>query len=122
MPDYTDVPSEILTRLRAVCLELPETYEEPAWAGIRWRIRKRTFGHVVTLGGLVTRLTMRAPMPELDALTSAGHPFYRPGWGANVLGMIIDGDTDWTEVAELLTESYCIQAPKKLADQVERPG
>jgi hypothetical protein len=25
-----------------------------------------------------------------------------------------DGTTDWTEVRELLTESYCLLAPKKL--------
>jgi hypothetical protein len=29
---------------------------------------------------------------------------------------------DWTEVAELLTESYCVQAPQKLVRQVRRPG
>jgi hypothetical protein len=36
--------------------------------------------------------------------------------------MIIDAATDWAELAELVTESYCIQAPKKLAAQVERPA
>ena len=136
MPDYADVPPEIVARLRSVCLDLPESYEEPAWVGTRWRIRKRTFAHVITIdggwpsayakaaatAGPVTTLTMRAPIPELDALTSAGHPFYRPDWGPNVLGMIIDADTDWSEVAELRTESYCIQAPKRLAAQVERPA
>ena len=40
-----DVPPEILDRLRPICPGLPETYEEPAWVGIRWRIRKRTFAH-----------------------------------------------------------------------------
>jgi hypothetical protein len=34
-----DVPSEIIDRLRPVCLRLPQAYEEPAWVGIRWRIR-----------------------------------------------------------------------------------
>ena len=136
MTDYADVPAEVLARLRAVCLGLPESYEEPAWVGTRWRIRKRTFAHVLAIDsewpsayvramrpdGPVTALTMRSPIPELDALTSAGHPFYRPDWGPNVLGMIVDADTDWVEVAELVTESYCIQAPKRLAAQVERPA
>jgi hypothetical protein len=49
MTDPGDVPPEILARLRPVCLGLPETYEEPAWVGIRWRIRKRTFAHVLTV-------------------------------------------------------------------------
>ena len=36
--------------------------------------------------------------------------------------MILDDDTDWDELAELLTDSYCIQAPAHLAEQVARPG
>jgi hypothetical protein len=42
------VPSEILDRLRPVCRGLPETYEQPAWIDLRWRIRTRTFAHVYT--------------------------------------------------------------------------
>ena len=30
--------------------------------------------------------------------------------------------TDWDELAELLTDSYCIQAPPALAEQVPRPS
>lgn len=136
MPDYADVPKEILAELRAVCLALPDAYEEPAWAGTRWRVRKRTFAHVLTIaaghppayaraaadGGPVTVLTMRAPLPEIDALCAMGHPFFKPDWGANVLGMVLSADTDWDEVTELLTESFCVQAPKMLAAQVERPA
>jgi hypothetical protein len=36
--------------------------------------------------------------------------------------MLLDATTDWTEVAELLTESYCVLAPKKLQALVDRPG
>ncbi|MEV0157409.1 MmcQ/YjbR family DNA-binding protein [Micromonospora sp. NPDC050686] len=128
-----DVPPEILDRLRPRCLGLPETYEEPAWVGTRWRVRKRTFAHVLTAGpnhpaaraagtdGPVCVVTFRSPGDEIGALIGAGHPFYRPGWGADVLGMVLDGDTDWVEVAELLMESYCCVAPKKLVAQVDRP-
>ncbi|CAM5405042.1 YjbR protein OS=Tsukamurella paurometabola (strain ATCC 8368 / DSM / CCUG 35730 / CIP 100753/ JCM 10117 / KCTC 9821 / NBRC 16120 / NCIMB 702349 / NCTC 13040) OX=521096 GN=Tpau_1755 PE=4 SV=1 [Tsukamurella paurometabola] len=35
---------------------------------------------------------------------------------------MLDERTDWDEVAELLTDSYCVQAPESLASQVERPG
>jgi hypothetical protein len=31
------------------------------------------------------------------------------------------GGVDWDEVAELLPESYCVLAPKKLAALVSRP-
>ena len=35
--------------------------------------------------------------------------------------MLLDDDTDWDELAELLTDSYCIQAPGHLAELVPRP-
>ena len=70
--------------------------------------------------GPSTVLSFRSSGAELAALRASGHPFFRPGWGDNVVGMVLDGATDWGEVAELLTESYCIMAPKKLAALVER--
>jgi len=131
-----DVPPEILARLRPICLGLPETYEEAAWVGIRWRIRQRTFAHVVTVDpdcavssaaplgvgeNAVCTMTFRAPGDELDALVTGGYPFYRPGWGADVVGMVLDDAVDWVEVGELLTESYRRLAPKRLAARVDRP-
>ena len=50
------------------------------------------------------------------------HPFFRPGWGTNVVGMVLEDDVDWSEVAELLVESYCVLAPKKLVALVDRPS
>ena len=117
-----DVPEEILVRLRAVCRALPESYEEPAWIGVRWRIRQRTIAHAYTRdpeGECV--MTFRAAAEEMIALVQSGHPFSRADWGDNVLRMIFTDDVDWTEVAELLTESYRIMAPKRLAALVDRP-
>ena len=118
MPDYIDEPPEVLAALRAICLGLPEAYEESAWAGTRWRIRQRTFAHVRTVEGehaAVTRLQFRSPEPEFEVLLSVGPPFFRAGWGTDVVNMTLDDDTDWTEVALLLAESYCVLAPKRLA-------
>jgi predicted DNA-binding protein (MmcQ/YjbR family) len=122
--EYSDVPPEIVTALRAVCEGLPETTEQAAWAGTRWVVRKRTFAHVLAVDsptGSINVMTFRSSGDELDALRAAGHPFFRPGWGDNVVGMVIDDDVDWDEVAELVTESYCILAPQKLVAQVDRP-
>ena len=133
--DPGDVSPEILDRLRPVCLELPETYEELAWVGIRWRIRKRTFAHVLNVepdhqaayaradatDEPLCVLTFRSPGDEIGGLISSGHPFFKPGWGADVVGMVLDDGVDWDEVGELLTESYCVLAPKRLAAQVDRP-
>lgn len=118
-----------------MCLGLPEAYEEPAWIGIRWRVRKRTFAHVATLesgrtGAFEaaasadrenTVATFRAADEELNALANAGPPFFFAGWGRNVIGLVLDEDTDWDELAELLTESFCVLAPRKLIARVNRP-
>lgn len=123
MPEYANPPDEITAQLRAVCLGLPEAYEEAAWVGMRWRIRKRTFAQVLLVDDErpFTVMTFRSSGAELDVLRSAGHPFFRPGWGSNVVGMVLDDDVDWTEVAELLTDSYCVLAPKKLVALIDRP-
>jgi hypothetical protein len=122
--DYADVPESMLAELRTVCLGLPETSEQQAYAGKRWEVRKRTFAHVLGIDderGPKVVMTFRSSGAELAALWADGHPFFRPGWGTNVVGMVLDGDTDWSEVAELVTDSYCILAPKKLSALIDRP-
>ena len=124
-PEYADVPDEVIAGLRRICTALPDVGEEQAWAGRRWTVRRRTFAHVLTIDsatGPTTVMTFRSSGPELDALRRVGHPFFRPGWGDNVVGMVLDGRTDWGEVGELVTESYCIMAPKKLVALVDRPA
>ncbi|WP_088974543.1 MmcQ/YjbR family DNA-binding protein [Micromonospora coxensis] len=130
MTDPGDVAPDILDRLRPICRDLPESSEEPAWVGVRWRIRRRTFAHVLTVGPdhqmaraaatdePVCVLTLRAPADEVHALVAGGAPFYRPGWRDDVLGLVLDDTTDWDEVAELLTESYRRMAPRRLAARV----
>jgi hypothetical protein len=133
--EHTEVPLEIVAKLRSVCLGLPEAYGEPAWVGTRWRIRKQTFAHVLMVesgwppayaraagsDGPITVLTFRSSGPELDALSRASHPFFKPVWFPDIVGMVLDADVDRREVAELLTESYCVLAPKKLVELVDRP-
>jgi len=126
------VPSEILAKLRAICLQLPEAYEERAWVGTRWRIRKQTFAHalivesgwppayakVVGSAGPVCIVTCRSKIAELNAHSFAKHPFFRPGWWPDIVGLVIETRTDWDEVAYLLAESYRVMAPKKLAESI----
>jgi hypothetical protein len=134
--EHAEVPPQIIARLRSVCLGLPEAYEEQAWVGTRWRVRTRTFAHVLTIDsgrpagyaraagtdGPATVMTFRSSGPELDALRNAGAPFFAPRWRGDEVGMVFGDIVDWDEVAELLTESYCALAPRKLVERVERPG
>ncbi len=111
---------------------LPEVVEQKAWVGYRWRIRSSTFAHLFTLEpgdeSLLmppgrralgaTAVAFHATDEELYALEHAGPPFWRTSWGRNGMGLLLDVDTDWDEVIELITDSYCVQAPKRLADRV----
>lgn len=121
-----DVPVGVLAQVREICLALPDAYEEKAWAGWRWMVRSKTFAHVLGVvrdDGPVAEvvLVFRAAGEELEMLRHAGPPFRVLGWGRDALGLAIDARTDWDEVAELITESYCVMAPRKLVARVDRP-
>jgi hypothetical protein len=132
---YGDPDPVFVERLRPICLALPDAYEEQAWAGTRWAVRKKTFAHVVEVDedsppvlrraadelGPSTVVTFRSQGDELDMLRHAPPPFFFAGWGRDVIGLVLDDETDWDEVAELLTESYCVMAPQKLVALVDRP-
>lgn len=135
MRDHQDAPPEIVARLRLVCLALPEAYEERAWVGTRWRIRGKTFAHVLEIDdgwppvyareagtdGPATVLMFRSAGPELDALRRIGSPFFAPVWRADEVGMVLGDEPDGDEIAELVTESYCLLAPRRLSEGVDRP-
>ena len=124
MSDYSDPPDAVVARVRSACEHLPEIHEQKAWAGTRWMVRQRNFAQVLGVDrddALHVVLTFRSEGPELEVLQRMGHPFFRVGWGRGVVGMVLDDDTDWDDVSELLTESFCMLAPKKLVALVDRP-
>jgi hypothetical protein len=89
---------------------------------------RRTFAHVLDIvngtpasyadasgtRGPATVLTFRSSGDELAALRHCGPPFFPTPWRLDEVGMMLDQHTDWDEVAELVTESYLLQAPKRL--------
>ena len=100
----------------------PRCREQDAWVGVRWRIGSSTVAHVFGGEDQLFRITFRGELDEVIAFENLGAPYFRSGWGANVIGMLLDEDTDWEELAEMLVDSYCLQAPEHLAAQVERPA
>ena len=126
------VPAGHVAALRSVCLALPEAYEEAAWVGTRWRIRKRTFAHVLVIDsgwppayaraagrdGPTSVMTFRSQAPELEALRSMGDPFFAPMWRSDEVGLVLEEASDWDDIAELVTESYRVLAPKHLSARV----
>lgn len=114
-----DPPEEWVRRIGRVLEAFPECREEAAWTGVRWRVGNATVAHVFGGEDQLFRITFRAEPDEVLAFRHLGAPYFRVG--GNAVGIVLDDATDWQELTELLTDSYCIQAPERLAAQVDRP-
>jgi hypothetical protein len=112
-----------LSRLRRLCLALPETTERLSHGEPTWFVRdKKTFvmyadhHHDDRLGFWC------AAAPGVQAELIAADPvrFYRPpyvgqrGW----LGVYLDVPQDWSELAEIVVDAYRAVAPKTLVAQL----
>jgi len=116
-----DIPASDLAQVRLVCLGFPEASEQETWGHPTFRVRSKIFAGIGRDDdGLVT-MSMKAASGEQASLLATGHPFFMPkyvgskGW----IGVIIDDDTDWEEVAELIEDSYRTIAPKTLVKLLE---
>ena len=119
------VPEEIVERVHALCLALPEVTMRVDESRISARstarsfdIRRRSFCLLVavlgTTGEPVPLLVLRVDPNDREALLSVGHPFFASRAGRDRIGVRLTDDTDWEEIRELVTESYRILAPQKL--------
>jgi hypothetical protein len=117
-------PSEITTRVRAICTRLPEVTERlshgsPAFFAGKQFVMLWPDGHHAD--GF-PHLWCAAPVGAQEELV-ADCPswFFRPpyvgarGW----VGMRLDGDVDWTEVAELCESAYRAVAPARLVRMLD---
>lgn len=119
VPERPEVPPSLISRLDEIFEGLPSTYRQDAWVGERWRVGQATVAHVFGGEDQQFRIVFHAPDSEVMAFEHLSPSHFRAGWGRNVVGIIIDDDTDWEDLAEMLTDSYCLQAPAKLAAQLE---
>ncbi len=111
-------------RLSTLCLALPEAVREDCHGHVAFLVRKRTFAYFLNNhhGDGIVSIACKV-LPGDNAALAAGQParFYLPayigsrGWVALRLDA---GKVDWEEVAELVTTSYQLVAPKRLASQV----
>lgn len=107
-------------RLRAICLALPEAVEQEAWGDPTFRVRNKIFAMEKRGDGRVS-VWLKAPEGSQIVLVGAdpGRYFVPPyvghkGW----VGVRLDADPDWDEVAALIRRSYRLIAPKRLAGMV----
>ena len=132
MGAHQEIPRDVLTQLRTICAGLPETVEEPAWTGVRWRVGTNTIVHAVMItdgwppayaaaagtNGPMCVITLRCDNDDLAALTATDGPYFRPIWGTRwrhpVLGVRVQPDTNWDEIGQLTAGSYQLLAPRRL--------
>lgn len=119
------VPQALFEEVERICLALPEiTVRSDKWAHA-FEIRRRTFAFLLAPedpeGVPRPMLVLRADPLERRALLAQGHPFFGTNSGGDRVGVVLDDETDWTEVTELVTESYRMLAPKKLVKLLDDP-
>ena len=111
-------PNDIVERVRALCLALPETTARvDRWAH-SFDIRRRSFCLLLAVEDPndtpIPLLVLRAEPHEREALVASGHPFLASTSPRDRLGVLLTDDVDWEEIRELVTDSYRTLAPKKL--------
>ena len=120
-----EVGEEVAARLQSLCLALPEaTVRVDRWA-YSFEIRKRPFcllaAPAAPDGRAVPIIAVRADPSEREVLLAIGHPYFAVRSSAGRVGVLLTDGTDWDEIAELVTESYRILAPKKLVALLDDP-
>jgi predicted DNA-binding protein (MmcQ/YjbR family) len=106
-------------RLRAICLAFPEATEQVfgGHTNPTWRVKGKIFADFSDGDGREAVWVKGAPGAQAILVGANPDRFFAPpyvgpkGW----IGIWIDGDVDWDEVASLIAESYRLVAPKKLA-------
>lgn len=115
-----------LTRLRKLCLALPEAHEVEAWGEPTFRVRNKLFAMHANAnthhGAGRPAVWVKAEPGNQDLMVrSAPDRFFVPpyvgpsGW----IGVWLDGRCDWAELADLLRDAYRMTAPKRLVVKLE---
>jgi hypothetical protein len=124
------VSDPILARLREVCLALPEVTERLSHGSPTWFVRgKKTVATYVDNHHGDGRLAIWCPAPpgvQGVLVTEEPDRFFVPayvghrGW----LGVRLDRDLDWDEVAGIVEDAYRLVAPRKLVAELDdvEPG
>ncbi len=110
-------PHDPLDRLREICLALPDAAEKEAWGDPTFRVRDKIFAMLKVGDGRIS-IWCKAP-PGAQAILVGSDPerFFVPpyvghnGW----IGVRLDVEIDWDDLADLVEESYRMTAPKRLS-------
>jgi hypothetical protein len=112
---------DALERLRAICLALPEVTERPSHGAPTWFVQgKRSFVTLWQDGHHDHHFPHLwcAAAPGVQELLVDTEPdrFFRPPYvgGRGWLGVRLDVDVDWDELAGICHDAYRAVAPRRL--------
>jgi len=115
-----------LTRLRKICLSLPEAHEVEAWGEPTFRVKNKMFAMYAADGNhhgsgrssvwcKATRAN-QSQMIDEDPDRFFSPPYVGPsGW----VGIYLDRNPDWKETAAILEDAYRLIAPRKLLEKLD---
>jgi hypothetical protein len=114
--EHPDMTSE--ADVRAIALALPETEERPSYGTPGFRVKDRLFARIREPGVL---LVWCADEGEKDFLLRADPEkfFTTPHYDGHPTVLVRLGAVDRDELAELLTDSWRVRAPKRLARSLD---
>jgi predicted DNA-binding protein (MmcQ/YjbR family) len=110
-------------RLRVICMALPEAEERETWGDPTFRVRGKIFAMVKSGDGRVSLWCKAPPGSQMILVGADPELFFVPpyvghkGW----VGMRLDREPDWDEVAALVRRSYGMTAPRRLAAVIDSP-
>lgn len=116
---------ELLERVRTICMALPEVSERLSHGEVTWFIRdKRVLAMMDDHhhGGDLFAVTCPAPPGVQQELVELEPDrFYRPKYvgPAGWIGVRLDRDVDWDEIARIIEDAYRLKAPKTLVKQLD---
>lgn len=112
-----------VARLRRIALALPEAEERISHGEVSFFVRKQ-FVMLDDHHHGANHLAFWCPAPagaQEELIAEAPERFFRPpyvghrGW----IGVRIDQDPDWEEIAEIVRDAYRLVAPRRLVAQLD---
>jgi hypothetical protein len=120
------VDTDLVARLREICLALPAVTERPSHSAPTWFVQdKKSFVTLWATGHHANDFPHLwcAGLPGVQEALAGSSPdrFFRPpyvghrGW----IGVRLDGAADWDEIAELCADAYRAVAPARLIAELD---
>lgn len=117
--DRPEMSRPVVTKLRALCLALPETNEISSWGHPNFRAGKRTFSTFEIVKGRPS-IAFRLDPVDINPLLGKKNFFATPYGKGRWMSVWVDDRVDWRLVARLLERSYRTVASRRMVAALDR--